>query len=278
MGRSSMSPSPVHEKGNNQFQSKPESIASNNPSVSNEPEQNNFIQGFNKRLSFFKTGSMKILDEVSAASIVAREKATVMAGTGMQIASQKYTEFLEERPKHVNATHKPGSASSQSGSTFTIDDEDDISGFNDMSEDKDGDVDPNKIAVSRTDLEKAYALAMHALSGLRVGDSLVISKDNLPGATLFPCVMYVSKSGTPEAGTDDFEDSSAPEHRFLIVTKERFLVVDTKGGGVSSTGTVDINKHLTEVTKLFHVNTFVNDLVVVKADEDDFQEEDSRPY
>lgn len=36
-------------------------------------------------------------------------------------------------------------------------------------------------------------------------------------------------------------------HRFLVVTPERLLVVDSGGGGVGSTATVKGNHHLTEV-------------------------------
>jgi hypothetical protein len=48
------------------------------------------------------------------------------------------------------------------------------------------DVDPLKIGVSKSDAEKAQALAMHKLAGLQKGDSILISRETLPGALLFP--------------------------------------------------------------------------------------------
>lgn len=231
-------------------------------------ENSGFLSGFNRRLSLFKKESLTVFDQVSA---VTREKAlelsgkaAVLAETASSIAAQKYSEYLEERAKQS----APAPAVRQAPSQFTIDDEEDISGLNveDEHVKRTDDADPNKINVSRTDLERAYALAMHAVSGLRPGDALLINKETLPGATLFPCIMYASitpaahssdshdaeeASATSEAAAqrsqDVAEDLSMPEHRFLVVTKERFLVVDTKGGGVGSTGTVNINKHLTEV-------------------------------
>ena len=231
-------------------------------------ENSGFLSGFNRRLSLFKKESLTVFDQVSA---VTREKAlelsgkaAVLAETASTIAAQKYAEYLEERAKQS----APAPAVRQAPSQFTIDDEEDISGLNVEDEHVKAaeDADPNKINLSRTDLERAYALAMHAVSGLRPGDSLVINKETLPGATLFPCIMYASitptadasdshdaqepgevKEGSAQKPLEPSEDLSMPEHRFLVVTKERFLVVDTKGGGVGSTGTVNINKHLTEV-------------------------------
>lgn len=41
-----------------------------------------------------------------------------------------------------------------------------------------------------------------------------------------------------------------PVHRFLVVTKERFLVLDSDGNGVGSEATVKSNHHLTELLKM----------------------------
>ncbi len=40
------------------------------------------------------------------------------------------------------------------------------------------------------------------------------------------------------------------EHRFLVVTLERFLVLDSKGRGVGSPAVVKSNHHLTELHKM----------------------------
>jgi hypothetical protein len=39
-------------------------------------------------------------------------------------------------------------------------------------------------------------------------------------------------------------------HRFLVVTRERFIVLDSGGSGIGSTATVKSNHHLTEVSHL----------------------------
>lgn len=155
------------------------------------------------------------------------------------------------------------------------------------------DVDSNKIGVSKTEAEKAQALAMHKLSGLVKGDQITINRESLPGALLFPArkIKMVPVSVTPPlAGKEDatvFPDDTplspegAPEivmegvfcdicicfyfcdfvlaidmyiarqfHRYIVVTKERVIVLDSGGGGVGSVSTVKSNHHLTEFVKL----------------------------
>jgi hypothetical protein len=131
----------------------------------------------------------------------------------------------------------------------------------------------------------------------------VISRDNLPGAVLFPAIKYKAikfrqesapKSSTapktPKAGEDFFGSAlenaddengdsynaetllessdmksenddktgfghgySTPQrkyiqvHRFLVITKERFIVLDSNGEGVGSMAMVESNHHLSEV-------------------------------
>jgi hypothetical protein len=199
------------------------------------------------------------------------------------------------------------------------------------------DVDPNKIGVSKTDSERAQALAMHTLAGLRKGDRILINRETLPGAVLFPAIKYkevieegkeaealssvsaddkeevkeeqtasdplappatatavdVANTEAEAACTVDRDSSSdapapaqapaqthtqdahtqdhpltqstttpsqahdaplspvsgrlAQVHRFLVVTRERFIVLDSQGAGVGSEATVKSNHHLTEV-------------------------------
>ena len=303
---------------------KDESAKSSTPTAT----ESNFMSGWNKRLSFLSKESKTIFEQVSAASLVAREKAAVLAEEGLKLASQKYSELVEEKAKTAGPT-EGRRASVESSSNFVIDDDDeeendregdtgleDISGIKDLSMSAEEEerhrrkaaleaVDPQRINVSRTELEKVYALAMHTLAGLRPGDSLLISKDTLPGATLFPAMIYsprrasiASSSSLPLPAPDtttstdaasqeesaqqgeekgdgaaldgeskargsvskedihgDGEELLHPEHRFLVVTKERFLVLDTKGGAVGSTGIVQINKHLTEVILFLFVSS-----------------------
>lgn len=202
-------------------------------------------------------------------------------------------ERLKEDRVHVSLSNNG------TGNTFVIDEEED---------EDDGlgpreDVDPQKIGISRTDQERAQALALHMMAGLKKGDLISISREALPGAVLFPAIKY--KDSKPEAGgqmkekdgsatentpnTDTNMPASSPSmpapasedglkcddtppldasdptlapnsqptspsqeqvHRFLVVTRERFIVLDSGGSGIGSKATVKSNHHLTELLKM----------------------------
>ncbi len=187
----------------------------------------------------------------------------------------------------------------KNSSSFVIDeeeDEDDGMGPKDKTMDKEqGGLDAHKIGVSKTQQEKNQALAMHVLGGLRKGDSVVISREHLPGAVLFPAlkVKVVSIPAIPvpvptnssitapptviggsdlvlsnsskavvaaldKEATTSFQDVDTNNakvfetreilvHRFLVVTRERLMVLDSNDEGVGSTAIVKSNHHLTEV-------------------------------
>jgi hypothetical protein len=133
--------------------------------------------------------------------------------------------------------------------------------------------DTTGVAISRTEKEREQALALHKMAGLRKGDSVMINRQDLPGAILFPSIKYKEVlvdattapqegAGSGEAGavtdsTASTEGSSAAGvekvkqqvqvHRYLVVSRERFIVLDAYGGGVGSRATVKSNRHLTEV-------------------------------
>lgn len=156
--------------------------------------------------------------------------------------------------------------------------------------------DTTKINISRTDKEREQALSMHKMAGLRKGDMVMINRQDLPGAVLFPSIKYKevwveapvpaasassADSAVAEGGPAPAEDAeknttekdmSAQEgekalsqtpatetqtaarvaqqmqvHRYLVVSRERFLVLDASGGGVGSQAVVKSNRHLTEV-------------------------------
>ena len=158
---------------------------------------------------------------------------------------------------------------------------------------------------------------MHALAGLKKGDTISITRESLPGALLFPGIKYkerkaeveVDKEVTSVSAVESADDDpkqavqevdsgkiktaivkdeantahtdgdvpSAPSvkvaevseqkanisssgdpssipsqsliqvHRFLVVTRERFMVLDSGGSGIGSTAVVKSNHHLTEV-------------------------------
>jgi hypothetical protein len=121
---------------------------------------------------------------------------------------------------------------------------------------------------------------MHKLSGLKRGDIITLSKENLPGAVLFPALVckqaniYTKAVGADHQApngsgdldyknedgfNDNYETRSTEgtnsisslqvtnEHRFLAITRERFLVLDSGGKGVGHPAVVKSNNHLTEV-------------------------------
>ena len=112
--------------------------------------------------------------------------------------------------------------------------------------------DTNTVAVSRTEAEKSQALAMHILAGVRKGDEVKIEKASLPGAVLFPALKdKIEKDDDGLVLLDTRgQPKTKPVHRFLVVTKERFIVLDSKGQGVGSIGIVKSNHHLTELIKI----------------------------
>jgi len=201
--------------------------------------------------------------------------------------------------------------------------------------------DTTGVKISRTDKEREQALSLHRMAGLCKGDKVVISRQSLPGAILFPSIKYKevlvdvttqtaasattpSSSGTAgtagaagaggsdskqenvesidkvekmsneeaenaksetEAITDESAPAPAPTpasasasapaalvgeavvgeavvgktakvaqqlqvHRYLVVSRERFIVLDAGGGGVGSEASVKSNRHLTELIKM----------------------------
>ena len=117
--------------------------------------------------------------------------------------------------------------------------------------------DTTTINVTRTEAEKAQALAIHRLSGMQKGDTIVIAKENLPGAILFPSMKEKEvRDENGEVLIAIGPDGTTPQpvtssvHRYLVITKERFIVLDSGGQGVGSTAEVKSNHHLTELVKI----------------------------
>lgn len=112
--------------------------------------------------------------------------------------------------------------------------------------------DTTHVNVIRSEAEKAQALAMHTLAGVQKGDEVRIAKESLPGAVLFPALK--DKLDKDKDGFVPLDNRGEPKtkqvHRFLVVTKERFIVLDSGGQGVGSVGVVKSNHHLTELIKI----------------------------
>jgi hypothetical protein len=104
--------------------------------------------------------------------------------------------------------------------------------------------------VSKTEAEKAEAIAVHRLNGLKSGDLVTISKQDLPGTVLFPATKYRTSNtleGNSEVSVQELET------RFLVISRERFLVLRTTKGttmGVGGQATVVLNEHLTQLLRM----------------------------
>ena len=122
-----------------------------------------------------------------------------------------------------------------------------------------------KIApVAKTEAEKAEALAVHKLNGLQRGDVVTITKKDLPGTVLFPATKFISVAGvanaatvkdgtSSETGSGNIELSVKLVPRFLVVSRERFLVLQVAAGapmGIGSEATVVLNEHLTQLIRV----------------------------
>jgi hypothetical protein len=117
--------------------------------------------------------------------------------------------------------------------------------------------DTTKISITKTEAEKQQALAVHRLSGVTKGDELPISKETFPGAILFPAMKekeVKDEEGklimVPGPDGETLQPVTASVHRYLVITKERFIVLDSQGKGVGSVATVKSNHHLTELIKI----------------------------
>ena len=181
-------------------------------------------------------------------------------GRKMSVLGMSSLDALKKMRSTAAGAPADGSASAASSSrgepalmkkqpSFTIDEEEE-----------------ERLHGGKTEDEKAEALVMHQvraykhtashqykhhslrtpsqLAGLKRGDKLTISKESLPGAVLFPSVVYATDaSGAPLS-------NGAPSHRFLACTRERFIVMDSGGGGTGAVATVESNHHLTELLKM----------------------------
>ena len=80
---------------------------------------------------------------------------------------------------------------------------------------------------------------------------------------MFPAIKYKSvpleagetvdrsvSQDDSESGPTDSHSKVIQVHRYLVISRERFIVLDSNGAGVGSSATVKSNHHLTEVTNL----------------------------
>ena len=145
-------------------------------------------------------------------------------------------------------------------------------------EDDDDPLSPGSSANSKSKEEKALAMANHVMAGLKKGDSIAISRETLPGALLFPCTKLkrvrkkkvvssedlsedIDKGDDARATVadgqqqerecgDEEEEEELLVSRFIAVSRERLIVLDSHGKGVGSIATVKSNHHLTQLVKI----------------------------
>ena len=107
--------------------------------------------------------------------------------------------------------------------------------------------------LTKSAREKDAALALHKISGLGQGDELMISRASLPDSVLYHAKIYTptetnSIEGNEILNSEDENDTSL--HRFLCITSDRLLILDSGGKGEGNTAIVDANHHLTTLDKL----------------------------
>jgi hypothetical protein len=251
------------------------------PTTSGAIDDNNgtkqVLEDLGKKISIFGSSTFASLKK----SVAVVGGATATPAAGNTNASQNTSGRNESTWKTVSDSTPKSSGSGSSGPTFVIDDDDEDSTQEPSSPESTASPatdtikeevvvkkqsfvesipDTDRVAISRTDAEKNQALAMHKLAGLRKGDKITISREHLPGALLFPATK--EKAFTDESGNIVYESESKSEntedrkpvmqivHRFLVVTRERFIVLDSGGKGVGSEGVVKSNHHLTELLKI----------------------------
>ena len=113
--------------------------------------------------------------------------------------------------------------------------------------------DTTKISISKTDVEREQALAVHKMNGLIKGDQIIINRNELPGAILFPAIKYKDiemESNNNNIDNNNKNNNNLQVHRYLVISRERFVVLDSNGEGVGSKAVVKSNHHLTEVLLL----------------------------
>lgn len=136
--------------------------------------------------------------------------------------------------------------------------------------------DTTGIGIQRTDAERAAALALHRMAGLKKGDAVVICRAELPGSVLFPAhkvkdIPLSEEEITAQEAAHNSTDIApivrrtreVEYPRYLVISRERFLVLDARGGGVGSTAVVKSNRHLTEVS-IFPLNPYAGHCLMDK--------------
>ena len=174
-----------------------------------------YLSDMGKKLSFFGNSSME----------------TLRSTNSFRIGSTS-----TETNSNVNNTSSNHLLRRLDSTNFVIDDdEDDGMGPKDLP-------DTTKISISKTDVERAQALALHKMNGLIKGDQITISRSELPGAILFPAIKY--KDVDSNDTTDQKSNNHLQVHRYLVVSRERFIVLDSNGEGIGSKASVKSAKNI----------------------------------
>jgi hypothetical protein len=238
------------------------------------------FSGFTRKLSVFGSASFDTIKKSVAAATDGMQKADSNTSD-----AKKGDPSMKSKDGFIVVGKGTDKNKIDRHSAFVIDDEDedgdDEAGANSQAASKPSELrDTHSINIQRTDTERQQALILHKLAGLCKGEQIEITRDFLPGAILFPChkvkryrpetaAAAAAAAAVPSSGKlldlppeiiqdekadhdlltgDDHSNEVVREvHRYLVVTKERFMVLDADGGGVGSPAIVKSNHHLTEV-------------------------------
>ncbi len=226
-----------------------------------EVDTKQVLEDIGKKLTLFGSSTFATLKRVSVAGV-----ASVVSGA--PLPNQAATP--QAKPPDVdgvdNAAHggstwrNVGPDDDRNALTFVIDEEDEDE---DDSEKKGSSSlaevipDTTKINVTKTEAEKKQALAIHKLAGVKKGDTLSITRETFPGAILFPAMKekeVYDENGelimVPGPDGETLRPVTSSVHRYLVITKERFIVLDSQGKGVGAEAVVKSNHHLTELIKI----------------------------
>jgi hypothetical protein len=221
------------------------------------------LEDFGKKLTLFGSSTFATLKRgVASVTAVPPAKTFVASNPSPTFASHSSDGGVDHAAHGGSTWREVGAYDERNALTFVIDEDD---------EDDDESTKPSSlsaspgsaipetttISITKTEAEKQQALAVHRLSGVKKGDQLTITKETFPGAILFPAMKekeVLDEDGqfimVPGPDGETLQPVTCSVHRYLVITKERFIVLDSQGKGVGSTATVKSNHHLTELIKI----------------------------
>ena len=231
-----------------------------------EVDTKQVLEDFGKKLTMFgsstfatfkRVGAMGVASVTSNATAGAPSTTKGSSGSPPTSAASARDGGVDMAAHGGSTWRDVGAYDERNALTFVIDEDDEDEDNQRPAQDGGSDSDTTKISITKTEAEKQQALAVHRLSGVTKGDELPITKETFPGAILFPAMKekeVKDENGelimVPGPDGETLRPVTASVHRYLVITKERFIVLDSQGKGVGSMATVKSNHHLTELIKI----------------------------